>query len=82
MAVLVILFRLGKANHAKLIGQFTIDLVGKRNWDEELPIFMSAPPEPEDVEAVMPLLDQAVLIIKFYDPASSGFLEGIMSMMD
>lgn len=82
IAAVVILFRMGKALEAKKLGQYTLDLVGKRAWDEELPTYLGAQQEPGDADAVVPLLEQTVLMIRYYDPASSGYLQGMLSMMD
>ena len=78
ISVSVILFRQGTAANAKKLAQFTIDLVGKQKWDEELPAFMKAEPLPSDNDAVLPLLSGTVDILKPLDRTSSAFLEGIL----
>ena len=78
----MILFRLGKANDAKAIGQFTIDLVAKRVWDEVLPGYLKAAPLRDDSLSWGILLDEAIDFIKDYDPGSSRCLEKLVTMMD
>jgi hypothetical protein len=78
ISVSVILFRQGGGANAKKLAQFTIDLVGKQKWDEELPAFMQAPPLPNDNDAVLPLLSGVVDILKPLDRTSSAFLEGML----
>ena len=85
IAVTVILFRMGKANHASNLGQFTIDLIGKELWDQELPTYMNAPPLDDDNDAILPLLKGTVEILKNPergDLVSAGFLEAIVVLMD
>lgn len=76
--VCVILFRQGDGANAKKLAQFTVDLVGKQKWDEELPPFMQAPPLPDDNDAVLPLLSGVVDMLKRLDRTSSAFLEGML----
>jgi hypothetical protein len=74
----VTLFRQDSAAEARKLGQYTIDLVGKEAWNAELPTYMAAPPEPDDREQVVPLLQAAVKIIAYYDLTCSAFLDGMM----
>ena len=76
--VCVILFRQGSAVEARKLGQYTIDLVGKKAWDAELPTYMAAPPLPDDRDQVMPLLRAAVQIVAYYDVTCSAFLDGML----
>ena len=82
IAAAVIMFRMGRANQARIIGQYTIDLIGKDTWEEILPEYMNAPPEPDDGDAVMPLLKGVSGLVGLTDPLNAGFLEGVTAMMN
>lgn len=81
VVVVVILFRAGNIRYAKVIGQYAVDLMRKKKWQERLPSYLSAQPEPNDDDAVYALLEEARRALKKVNAQNAAYLEVVMATM-
>ena len=77
----VILFRHGKAEKARFIGQFTLDCIGQDAWDERLAAYLGRPPLQDDMAAVDILLTEAIIEMRRGFPEECGYLNGMLSVL-
>lgn len=81
VSVTVTLFRMGKAMSARALGQYTIDLIGEKEYLELLSDYMLAPPLADAPEWIWDLLQGAIINMKGNDPRGAAFLAILVDLI-
>jgi hypothetical protein len=85
VSICVILFRQGRADEAKKLGQYTVDIAGQQHWDTELPIYLASERLEMDKKLPLRVLKDTLSALKALNASdepsaasSAAFLEGML----
>ncbi|KAF2481875.1 hypothetical protein BDY17DRAFT_173078 [Neohortaea acidophila] len=81
LAGTAIIARAGANKYARVLAQFTIDLIGEELWEENLAVYVESPPEPGEQDAVGDLLEEARFELERIDHAQAACLRLLIDMM-